>query len=100
MRYAITFEPPVEVGNAFEKDPKAGELLARLLEPAKPEAVYFSCSRRFVIVIANAESHEELARLIIPIWHTMKVYPQVEPILNLEEFQAAFPKYQQLVKDL
>lgn len=100
MRFAIVFELPVEVGNALEKDPKFGELITRFMEQLKPEAGYFSSSRRWGILIVKAESHEELTKLVLPIWHTFKTYPQVEPVATLEEFKTAFPKWQQLLKDL
>lgn len=100
MRFAVTFEPPVEAGNAFEKDPKAAELMFRLAEDAKPEAIYASSSRRFMIIVVNAESHKELLKLLAPIWHTLKVYPQVDVVMNMEEFKAAFQKIGETVKGL
>ena len=90
MRYAITFEVPVEVGNAFEKDPKAAEYFFKLLEETKLEAAYTSSSRRFMILIVNAESHEELSKLLVPFWHTLKVYPKIDTVMNMEEWKAAF----------
>lgn len=100
MRFAIVFEVPVEVGNAFEKDPKAGEFFARLLEQLKPEAGYFGSSRRWVILITKAESHEELTKQLLPIWHTFKIYPQVEPVTSVEEFKAILQKLSELTKGL
>ncbi|NIM45494.1 MAG: hypothetical protein GTN80_07605 [Nitrososphaeria archaeon] len=100
MRFVIQFELPVEVGNAFEKDPKFLEILAQWLEQLKPEAAYFSSSRRYVIVISEAESHEELSKLLVPIWHTFKVYPQVEPVITAEEAKAVFPKLAEIIKNL
>ncbi len=100
MRFALTFEVPVEAGNMFEKDPKAAERIFQLLEQAKPEAIYAGTTRRFMILVVNAESHEELMKLIVPIWHTMKVYPQVDIVMKAEEFKAAFQNIGELVKGL
>jgi len=100
VRFAITFQPPVEAANAFEKDPKAAETLFGILQQAKPEAIYASSSTRFMIIIMNADSHEDLLRLLAPIWHTMKVYPKVDTVLNMEEFKAVFQKIGEVVKDL
>lgn len=100
VRFAILGEISVEAGNAFEKDSKAVEFFARYLENLKPEAAYFSSSRRYVIVIANAESHEELLRQLEPLWHTFKTYPQVDPIMNLKEFKTIMPKLSELTKGL
>ncbi len=38
MRFKITFDIPIDVGNALEKDPKGGELIGKWLEQLKPEA--------------------------------------------------------------
>ena len=45
MRFEIVFEVPVEPGNALQKDPKFGELIARFIEQLKPEAGY--CNQRY-----------------------------------------------------
>jgi len=37
---------------------------------------------------------------LLPFWHTFKTYPEVEPVLTLEEFGATFSKISKLVKDL
>jgi hypothetical protein len=101
MRFKITFELPVDVGNALEKDPKAGELMAKWLEQLKPEAGYMSCGgRRRGIIITNADSEEELATQFLPIWHNFETYVEVEPVLTLEEFGATFAKLSQIAKDL
>jgi len=100
VRFAVVVELPVEVGNAFEKDPKAEELLTQFLEQAKPEAGYFGSARRLLILIVNAESHEELSGILVPLWHLFKTYPQVEPVVTIEEFKAGFPKWKQMLKDL
>jgi len=90
------FDVPVEAGNAFEKDPKAAGFFARLLEELKPEAGYFSSSRRWVILITKAESHEELTKQLLPIGHIFKAYPRVEPVNSLEEFNVMLPKLEKL----
>jgi hypothetical protein len=100
LRYAITLEPPVEPANEFEKDPKAAESFFQLLEQAKPEAAYASSTRRYLIIIVNADSQEDLLKLLAPIWHTFKAYPRVEPVLTLDEFKAAFQEVGKQVKDL
>lgn len=100
MKFAVMVELPVEVGNAFEKDPKAEELLTQLLEQTKPEAGYFGSARRLLILIVNAESHEDLAGKLVPIWHAFKTYPQVEPVVTIEEFKAGLPKWKQMLKEL
>jgi len=100
VRFAITFEVPVEAGNAFEKNPKAAERIFQLLEQAKPEAIYAGVTRRFMILVVKAESHEELMKLMTPIWHTMKVYPQVDIVMKVEEFKAAFQSASELLKGL
>ncbi len=93
-------EVPIEVGNALEKDPKFGELINRLFEELKPEQVYFGTTKRWVIIITNAESQEELTKYILPIWHTFKTYPIVEPVGNLEEMKATLSKLGEFMKNL
>jgi len=101
MRFKITFELPIDVGNAFEKDPKAGEVIAKWLEQLKPEAGYMSCGgRRRGTIIMNANSEEELSMKLLPFWHTFKTYVEVEPVLTLEEFGAFLSKVSEVVTDL
>lgn len=100
MRFAVICEVPVEVGNAFEKDPKAGESFAQYLEQLKPETAYFGSTRRLMIFITKAESQEELTKQILPLWHIFKAYPKIEPVSNLEEFKAVLPKIGEMVKGL
>lgn len=100
MRFAIVFEIPVEIGNAFEKDPKAGEFFVKFLKQLKPEAGYFSSLRRSGILITKAESEEELVQQLVPIWHIFKTYPQVDLVSSLDEFITTIPKLKELLKDL
>ena len=101
MRFKIVFDIPLESGNALEKDPKAGELIAKWLQQLKPEAGYFSCGgTRRGTIITNADSEEELATQLLPFWHTFKTYVEVEPVLTIEEFGATFSKINKIVKDL
>jgi len=100
MRFAIQFEVPIEVGNAFERDPKATELLAKLMEPMKPEAAYLCSTRRYGIIIVNADSQEELNKMIFPLWHSFKTYPQVDPVFTLEEIPEIYKQLGELVKTL
>lgn len=100
MRFAIQFDVPIDVGNAFEKDPRAGEILAKIFEPIKPEAAYFCTTRRYGIIIVNAESQDELSKIVFPIWHNFKTYPQVDPVINLEEFPETFKQRSELLKTL
>ena len=100
MKFAILFEVPVEVGNVLEKDPKAFEGFAKLLEQLKPEAAYFGATRRLLILITHAESHEDLAKLLVPFWHTFKTYPQVEPVASLDEYTSYLLRMSEFLKGL
>jgi len=100
VRFAIQFDVPIDVGNAFEKDPKAAELLAKVMEPMKPEAAYFCSTRRYGIVIVNADSQEELTKMIFPIWHVFKTYPQVDPVMGLEELPERLRQMSELAKNI
>lgn len=100
MRFAIQFEIPVDVGNALEKDPKAAELIAGLFETMKPEAAYFCSTRRYGIIFVNADSQDELSKIVFPIWHNFKTYPQVDPVRNIEEFPEALKQLGELTKNI
>ena len=100
MRFAVMCEVPVDVGNAFEKDPRGIEKFAQYLEQLKPEAAYFGSSKRIMILIIKADSEEELTKQIFPIWHILKTYPQVEPVTTIEEFKAISTKMSEFVKGL
>jgi len=80
----------------FVRAPKAAELFSKMLEEAKPEAMYTSSSRRFMILIMNAESHEELFKVLGTIWYTMKVYPKVDTVMNMSEWKEALANSREL----
>ena len=84
MKFLIEFNPPVDVKNAFEKNPdlqkKAGEAIARM----KPVSAWFTWRYGFFVVEANSAS--ELDKMVGPICHLFKTDPKVSPAFGLDEF--------------
>jgi hypothetical protein len=100
MKFIAYCEVPVEVGNAFEKDPEAQAKLVKYIEQLKPEAVYFGASRRFIVLVVNAENSLELSKMALPIWRLLKTYPKVEAVNTMDDFGAFMSDLGELVKDL
>jgi hypothetical protein len=86
MKYMISLETPSAVSSALTEKPEEmlrtmNELFAKL----KPEAAYFSTTRRFSVLVVNVEDpHVELRR----IYETLSKYGNIviDPVSTTEEF--------------
>ena len=84
MKFLIEFNPAPEVKNAFEKDPDLQKKVGEALERMKPLSAWFTLRRGIIVVDAN--SSDELARMVAPLLHIFKVDPKISPAYSLEEF--------------
>ena len=87
MKYLISLDPPAEAKNQFEKNPKLQKQLADHLAKVKPVAGWFSWRYGFLVVEANTT--EELGKIITPINHIFQMDVRVGPAIPLEEFGKA-----------
>lgn len=86
MRYLITLDTPTEASSALMKNPKeAQKEMKEIMAQLKPEAAYFSTTRRHAIFAINVnDPHVELRR----IFETFSKYGNVtvDPVSTTEEF--------------
>ena len=86
MRYLVTVDTPTEVATALQKDPKESVKQMRgLMAQIKPEASYFSTTRRRSIMIVDVKDpHVELRK----IYETFSKFGEVtiDPVSTFEEF--------------
>lgn len=86
MKYLITLESSQEVSNALQRNPKqTAKEMKEFFAQYKPEAAYFSTTRRHgIFVVEVKDAHVELRR----IFEAMSKYGQVtvDPVSNVEEF--------------
>ena len=87
MKYLISFDPPAEAKNDFEKNPKLQKQLGDHMAKIKPIAGWFSWRYGFVVVEANTT--EELGKIITPFNHIFKMDVKVGPAISLEDFGKA-----------
>jgi len=86
MRYLITLDTPTEIASALQKYPKASvKQMKELMAHVKPEASYFSTTRRHSIMVVDVKDpHVELRKL----YETLSKFGQVtiDPVSTFEEF--------------
>ncbi len=86
MRYLITVNTPTEVAVALAKDPKASvKQMKELVAQIKPEASYFSTTRRHSIMVIDVKDpHVELRKL----YETFSKFGEVtiDPVSTFDEF--------------
>ena len=86
MRYLMTLDTPTEIAGILQKDPKASvKQMKELMAHVKPEASYFSTTRRHSIMVVDVKDpHVELRKL----YETLSKFGQVtiDPVSTFEEF--------------
>ncbi len=92
MKYLITIDTPTEISDALLKNPKeAQKEMKEIMAHIKPEAAYFSTTRRFSIFVVNVnDPHVELRR----IYETLSKFGNVtvDPASTTEEFLRFFER--------
>jgi hypothetical protein len=87
MKFLISFDPPAEVKNEFERNPTLQKKLGEHMQKLKPIAGWFSWRYGFLVVEAN--SWEEIGRIISPFNQVFKMDVKVGPAIPFEEFGKA-----------
>jgi hypothetical protein len=86
MKYLLTIDTPTEVSNALLKNSKdAQKEMKEIMAQLKPEAAYWSTTRRFSVLVVNVDDpHVELRR----IYENLSKYGNVtvDPVSTTEEF--------------
>jgi hypothetical protein len=86
MRYLITVDTPTEISIAMnEKPEQTKKAMNELLAQLKPEATYFSTTRRLSVLVVNIEDpHVQLRRAYDALSKFGKV--TVDPVSTVNEF--------------
>jgi len=84
MKFLIEFDPPVDVKNELDKDPAMQKKLGDAIQAMKPLAGWFTFRRGFFVVEAN--SAEDLGKMVAPFFYFFKEDPIVSPAFGLDEF--------------
>ncbi len=87
MKFLISFNPPAETKNEFEKNPALQKKLGEHMQKIKPVAGWFSWRHGFIVVEAN--TWEEIGRIISPLNHVFKMDVKVDPAIPFEDFGKA-----------
>ena len=91
MRMLLTVRIPHESFNQAVRDGKAGEILSRILDETKPEAVYFTeiDGTRGAILIVNVNSPSEVPALAEPWFLNFNADCQFRIAMTPEDLQQA-----------
>jgi hypothetical protein len=86
MKYMISMDTPTGISSALTEKPEDMlKTMKALFAQLKPEAAYFSTTRRYSVLVVNVEDpHVELRK----IYETLSKYGNVviDPVSNSEEF--------------
>ncbi len=91
MRFIMQVSLPVEKFNQAVRDGVADKTIARILEDAKPEAVYFCTKegKRCGILIVNMSSTSEIPRLAEPWFLHFDAAIDFQPVMTPDDLQKA-----------
>ncbi len=86
MKYVIHGEVPPDKGSYLEGNPEAMQELLGAWQAAKPEAMYFSLTRRYFLFVLDAPNEDAFFEPLHQTWMSTGSYPTVEPVATIEEF--------------
>jgi hypothetical protein len=86
LKYVIIAVPSAEASKSNMEDPEAfRKVFSQLMEQMKPEAIYFSITRRLLVVVVNSEDpHVEIRN----VYEALSNYGEVtvDPVSSSEDF--------------
>jgi hypothetical protein len=91
MRVLMHVRMPHEEFNAAVKDGSAGEKMGRIMEEAKPEALYFTeyDGQRTAIMVVDVEDSSQIPKLAEPWFLMFKADVELHPAMNPEDLNRA-----------
>ena len=91
MKMLLTVEIPHEPFNTLVRSGTAGEIIGRILETIKPEAVYFTeiDGVRTGILIVNLESASQIPAFAEPFFLNFNAECRFRPVMSPEDLQKA-----------
>lgn len=97
MKFLLSFDPPAEAKNLMEANPELQKKLGEHMQKIKPVAGWFSWRYGFLVVEAN--SWEEIGRIVSPLNQVFKMDVKVAPAIPLEDFDKAVQIAAESAKD-
>jgi len=91
---------PHEQFNAAVKDGSAGPKLNRILEAAKPEAVYFTDDKgqRTAFIFLDMQDASQIPAIAEPWFLAFNAHVEIHPVMVPEDLAKAGPAIEQAVK--
>ena len=91
MKMLLTVEIPHEPFNSLVRSGKAGEILGRILEAIKPEAVYFTeqDGMRCGIYVINVENPSDVPAFAEPFFLNFQANCKFRIVMSPEDLQKA-----------
>jgi hypothetical protein len=91
MRMLLNVRVPHEPFNAFVRDGTIGAVMAKILEAAKPEAVYFTeqSGGRGAILVINLEDPSQIPAFAEPWFLTFNADCEFRVVMGPEDLQKA-----------
>ena len=87
MKYFVEVAVTPEAGKVIEARPGGpGPVIGRILERFKPEAVYFTCSERTMLMFVDLPKPEDITELMIAGADISGEYPAFTPVVTGKEF--------------
>ena len=90
MRMLLKLEMDTETGNQAIKDGSFGQMIERLMEQAKPEAVYFTAidGKRTGLVFFDLKDASQIPVIAEPLFHGVNAKIDLMPVMTPEDVQA------------
>jgi hypothetical protein len=91
MKMLLTVEIPHEPFNSLVRGGKAGEIIGRILETIKPEAVYFTeqDGTRCGIFLINVEDSSDVPAFVEPFFLNFQANCKLRIVMSPEDLQKA-----------
>jgi hypothetical protein len=91
MKMLLTVEFPPEPFNSLIKSGKAGELIGRILESIKPEAVYFTehDGSRGAVMVVNVNDSSDVPGIAEPLYLSLDASCKFRILMGPEDLQKA-----------
>ena len=91
MRMLVKFQMPIEPFNSMVRDGTVGEVLGRILDDLKPEAVYFTGEDgyRGGTMVINMKDTSEIPRYAEPFFLNFKAKVEFIPCMLPEDLMKA-----------
>lgn len=101
MRMLMTVSIPTEVANEHVRNGSLGSTIAKLLEEAKPESVYFGTlgtGDRSGMIVIDMKDASEIVKYAEPWFMAFGASVNFEPVMTPADLQAAAPHLERAAK--